>query len=416
MSVVLCVGLAGPNAPLDLIEQSAVGPDDLAKSLARLVAAEGFRESVLLSTCLRTEAYVVADRYHSAVAEVRGFFADHSGLSEERISEHLFAYEGDHAVTHLFRLAAGLESASLGETEILGQIRRADEGAALAGTLGPTLHRLFRFARRAGRRARVETGIGRGAASLAHAAVLLASPAVRNIDAAAAVVVGAGEVGTDTARALRGASATLGITIVSRTPSAADALAAEAGGTSAPLSSLQEVLQTADLVVTCTSASEAVLDRAMVEAAGRDLVLVDLGVPRDIDPEVVAVPGIRLFDMDDIAAYAAGVAEGRRREVPKVERIVDRELAAYREELSARAVAPLVSALHARAELIRGSELERHARLLGDVTSEQKEVIDALTRALVAKLVHTPSVRLKSASGTGEGEHMAEAFRRLYDL
>lgn len=419
--MILVVGVAGPGTPLHLIEATSVSAEQLPKALGALTSGEHVREAVLVSTCMRTEAYVVVDRYHAATADVRRFLAESSGIGEEEISSHLFAYEGDHAVSHLFRLACGLESASLGESEILGQLRLATEIALAEGAAGTTLDRLFRAARGAGRRARVQTAIGRGATSLAHAAVGLAASRVSTDSLAEVLVIGAGEVAGDAARAARAAAPHVNLTVLSRSPERAEDLADAVGASAVGPEMLGPTLQRADLVLACTSAEEPVLTADFVIATldgrgDRPLLLVDLGVPRDVEPAVADLTGVSLLDMDDIAAFAASVGESRRREVPKVEALITERVAAYEAEVSARAVAPLLTALHAHAEAIRVGEIDRHRRLLADLSDEQRDAVDALTQALVAKLLHRPSVEIRSSAASPTGEQMAEAVRRLYDL
>ena len=421
MSMILVVGLAGPGTPLDLIEGTAVAREDLPKALRLLRSGDHVREAVLVSTCMRTEAYVVVDRYHAATAEVRRYFAAQSGLTEDEISAHLFAYEGDHAVSHLFRVACGLESASLGESEILGQLRSAAEIAADEGASGATLHRLFRAARSAGRRARVETAIGRGATSLAHAAVALTLSRLGDASPSRVLVIGAGEVGSDAARAVRTSAPAASLSVMSRSADRAQRLAASVGAATASFDALGSEIEQADVVLACTSAPEPVVSPEVVSAAlsrraGRPLLLVDLGVPRDVDPAVDDLEGSTVLDMDDIAAYAGSVAESRRREVPKVEALIDEHLSLYAAEVSARAVAPLLAALHERAESVRAGEVARHRRLLADLTDAQRDAVESLTQALVAKLLHTPSVTIKALAGTPDGERVADVLRQLYDL
>lgn len=421
MSMILVVGLAGPGTPLGLIEATSVSAEQLPKALHALTSAEHVREAVLVSTCLRTEAYVVVDRYHAAAADVRRFLAEWSRVSEDDISSNLFAYEGDQAVSHLFRLACGLESAALGESEILGQLRAAAEAAVAEGAAGTTLDRLFRAARGAGRRARVATAIGRGATSLAHAAVALATSRVEADLLSDVLIIGAGEVATDAARAARTSVPHAGLTVVSRSPERAGALADAVGASLTTPEMLPDAIGRADLVLACTSASEPVLTAELVATAlrgrrERPLLLIDLGVPRDVDPAVADLAGATLLDMDNIAAFAASVADSRRREIPKVEALIAERIAAYEAEVSARAVAPLLAALHARAEAVRLGELERHRRLLADLSDAQREAVDSLTQALVAKLLHRPSVEIRSSATSAEGPRMAEAVRRLYDL
>jgi glutamyl-tRNA reductase len=312
-------------------------------------------------------------------------------------------------------VAAGLDSALLGESEILGQVRRAWEVAALEGASGPTLNQLFRHAVEVGKRVRHQTGIGRRLTSLSSAAVALAGERLGGLDGRTVLVVGAGAMGERIAKAatVKGARAV----IANRTVERARVVADEVGGAAIGLASMLSALAEVDAVLTSTGSSTPLIERADLEAAvaGRrtPLLVVDVAVPRDVDPAVSTLAGVTLLDMDDLRASVDAGLAARRREVGRARDLIDEEVSRYRDAATARSAAPLVVALRQRAEEVRAAEVARLARNLGPA---EREALDALSRGLVAKLLHEPTVRLKEAGGTARGERLAEATRELFDL
>ncbi len=419
MSLV-AIGLNHKSVPLDLLERMSLGESDLPKALHALVARPHVREAVLLSTCNRTEVYVYAERFHGAYQDVRDTLAELCHLLSEEFSEYLYAHYDLDATQHLFSVVSGLDSAVLGETEVLGQVRRAWEVAQAEAVAGPSLNRLFRHAIEVGKRARTETSISRHITSVSQAAVAMAAEHLGGLDGRTVLVLGAGEMGEGMAVSLAGAGVGE-IVVVNRTVANAAELAARVGGRAAQLSDLGAELVAADLLLTSTGASSMIVETADVAAvmaarAGRPLLIVDIAVPRDVDPSAAQLEGLTLLDMSDLTAFAeAGVRE-RRREVDAVGRIIDEEITRYCAEGSAREVAPLIAALHERGEAVRVAELERQRARLADLGPAERAAVEAVTRGIVAKLLHTPTVRVKDASGSARGEQLAATLRDLFDL
>ncbi len=433
MSVVV-VGLEQRLAPLDLFERVALGDDALPKVLARLRDRGNLAEAVVVSTCQRVEVYAVVDRFHQGVAEIHETLADLVGVPAERLEEHAVLRFDDDVADHLFSVAAGLESAVLGETEVLGQVRRAWERSQRSDASGPVLGALFRHAVEAGKRVRSETSIARGVTSMSHGAVALAARrAGGDLGGLAAVVIGAGEMGSGVLAALTGGSGSgwghpRTVTVVNRTPSRAHAhvqgVPAGFGGTvaAADLSDLPAVLAGADVVVASVASTAPVVDAASVAAAveGRDpsrpMIVVDLGVPRNVEPAVAGIAGVDLLDIDDLRRSVDDALSGRRGEVEQARRIVAGELERYRVAARARGAAPVIAALRGQAEAARVAELQRQREKRGDLTDEQWAQVDEVTRAMVASLLHQPTVALKEAAGTPRGERLVEALRALFSL
>ena len=419
MSVVV-VGLNHRTVPLDLLERMTVPASRLPKALADLTSREHVTEAVVLSTCNRIEVYVFAEKFHGAYQDIRNFFAEASHVAPEEFSDHLTSlYDGD-AARHLFSVASGLDSAVLGEHEILGQVRKSWETASTEGAVGPVLNPLFRHALEVGKRVRTETAISRNITSVSQAAVAMATERLGGLEGRQVLVVGAGEMGEGLARALHGGGVA-GIRVANRTWDRAVEVAGRLGGEPVRLDDLPHHLAEVDMLLTSTGASAVILehgDLASVvgERHGRELLVVDIAVPRDVDPAAGEIDGLTLLDMDDLREFAEVGIRERQREVTAVQVIVDAELDRYVDESTARSVAPLVSSLRARGDLVRSGELQRLSARLGDLDDRQRDAVEALAAGIVGKLLHEPTVRMKDAAGTARGERLAEALRDLFNL
>ena len=409
------------TVPLAALEPMIVSPADLPKALADLAARPHLDEVVVVSTCMRTEVYALVNRFHGAMADIREFLATWSGEPPEEFSDTLYAYFEEAAITHLFRVSSGLDSASLGEPEVLGQVRNAWEVAKKEGACGPVLNGAFRHALQAGKRARAETTISRGTTSLSYAALEMVSAALGTLEGKQALVIGLGEVGESTARALASIPSTPPVIVANRTKVKANQLAASLPGEAVPCSALETALSRADIVACCTAGDGTILGASTVRDAlarrpERPLVLIDLAVPRDIDPAVGGLAGVTLLNMDDISGFIRSRMEERRAEVPAVELIIVDEVERYGTSLAARSVVPLVSTLHDRAEEIRQAELAYFDGRLRDLGEPERQALEAMTKRIVAKLLHGPTVNLKAAAGTARGEVLADAFQDLFGL
>lgn len=420
MSLVV-VGINHRTAPLDVLESVAVLPETLGKATHDLRTRDDIAEVVVLSTCNRTEVYVDAARFHGALRDVRGFFSTWSGRPPEDFADYVYDLHEERAARHLLRVASGLDSVVIGESEVLRQVRAAWEASRRERGAGPVLSALFRQAVSTGKRVRAETSISRGSTSLAHAALAL----VEQDDAAgiceSVLLIGAGEMGESMARALVKHRGGVRLVVTSRTAERASALAEQVGAESAAWEDVPSYLSEVDLVATSTAAPAAVLDEELVRSAmarrvGRVLTIVDLAVPRDVAPAVKRIPGVRLFDMDDLKARAVEALSARAAEVPQAEAIVGEDLERYLGSIEQRQVAPLVRALRDRAEDIRSAEIERARRALVGLDSREWRAVESLTRGLVTKLLHEPTVNLKAAAGTAHADALGRALEELFDL
>lgn len=419
MSVVV-VGCHERDASLDLLGRLAVNDDDLPKALRSLCDGADVVEAVVLSTCLRTEVYAVVERFHQGLEDIRSFFQQRLGSRCDAVDlDSLLSVAYDEAAArHLFEVAAGLDSALLGEGEVLRQVRVAAERASAERAAGPVLGGLFRAAIAAGKRVRTETAIARGTTSIAHVALSVAEARLADLAAARVLLVGAGEAGAGLATTLAGAAPDWSFSVASRAPERAAALAARVGGRPVPLEELPSELAAADLLLTATSAPEPIVRPTDVggSRADRPLLVIDAGVPRDVDPAVAGIDGVTVYDLDDLNAYAESEIASRRAEIPRAQAIVDEELDRYRSSVLDRSVAPLIGALRSRAEAVRAGELARLEGRLARLGDPERRLVDEATRRIVAKLLHEPTVQLKQAAGSPRAERLAEALRVLFDL
>jgi glutamyl-tRNA reductase len=407
------VGISHKNAPVAVREHFAFGADDLPAVLSRL--GERYAGAALLSTCNRTEVYVVSPRGIGDPRSVVALLSEAKGEAPVEGAP-FFALSGKDATRHLFRVAAGIESMVVGESEILGQVRAAFAAATVAGTHTLALSRMFHTAIRVGRRARSQTHIGRYAVSVSSTAVSLARSTLGDLGGRTVLVVSAGEAGKLTARHLR-ESGVAEMLVTNRRAERACELAAELGGTAVPFEQLPDHLRRADIAITSTASPDWVIDRALVERVmaarpNRPLLLVDIAVPRDIDPGVRDVPGIHLYDIDGLQGIAQANINLRRQEVAQVEEIVEDAVVRYSDWLRSLEVVPTIAALREDAEAVRAAELERTLARTRMSAADRKRV-EAMSKALVKKLLHAPVSRLKTA---GEGERFVEAARALFNL
>jgi glutamyl-tRNA reductase len=416
---ILVVGVNHRSGPLPLLERLTIAPDLLGKAVAGLVMRDSIREAVVLSTCNRTEVYVVAELFHGAYADVRDFLCELGDIDRDELTKYLFSEHDEAAITHLFEVAAGLDSAVLGESEILGQVRSAWEVAQAESAARTTLNLLFRSAIETGKRARNETAIGRGTASVSHAAVEMLHDIVGDIADKRVVVVGAGSMGEGVAIALRKAGGAE-ITVVNRSPERGAALAERVDGAAVGFDALHESLAAADVVIAGTGSGEPLITEAVVTSARigavTELHVFDIGLPRDVEASVADLQGVTAFDLDDLRDWADRGRSNRELEAENVRAIVREEVENFGIESTARQAAPLVAAMHVAAESVRTGELERYALRLAGLGEAERKAVDALTKAIVAKLLHEPSVRLKSQAGTPQGDRNAAAVRDLFDL
>jgi glutamyl-tRNA reductase len=404
MSIVL-VGISHHQAPVELRERAALDPQR-ASELARQLAGES-GEAVCLSTCNRTELYLAATSPDEAEQRAEAALLE----LETELGPALYRLRDEGAALHLFRVAAGLDSMVPGEGEILGQVRTAHE----LGVAGPVLDRLFRQALHAGKKARAQTAIGESPASVSSAAAALAEQVFGDLRGRSILVVGAGKVGELAVRNLVSRGATISF-VANRSVDRAGELARSVGAEAIPLDRVQSELERADVVLSSTGASGWILTRAQLEQAlparkGRPLFLIDLAVPRDLDPGIHELDGCYLYDIDDLEAVVAETLAGRRREAERAEAIVAEEADRFRDWHASLDVVPAIASLRARAEEIRAAELRR-----AKLSDSERRAAESVTAAVLNKLLHLPTIRMKEAAAAADGVLYADAVRHLFGL
>ncbi|MEY4015376.1 MAG: glutamyl-tRNA reductase [Actinobacteria bacterium] len=418
MSIVV-LGVNYHTSPVTLLEKVMIPVPAMSEALRALSSHSDIREVVVLSTCNRTEVYAVAERFHGAHTDILQFLCETSGLSADDITPHLYSQYDDDAVVHLFEVAAGIDSAVLGETEIVGQVRDAWDFAMKQGTSRSTLNLLFRYALESGKRARTETGISRSTASVAHAAVEMSEEILGTLKGKRVLVVGAGEMGEGVAGALSRAG-TDSITVLNRTISRAEELAKKIGARVSDFGNLESELTTADVVLACTGAGGVIIDHELMvrvrQGVSTPILVVDIALPRDVAASVAELPGVTLRDLDHLSDWAQRGIDKRASEVGQVRKIIGEEVDRFLLDQTQRQAAPLVAQLREVVESIRMAELERFDSALSSMTPEQRELVESISHGIINKMLHVPSVRLREAAGTPQGERLSAAVRDLFSL
>jgi glutamyl-tRNA reductase len=412
------VGTSHHRAPLELREQIFVSAADNRELVERLAGRDA--EALVLSTCNRTELYLVHGDEEAAQARAYAELAGLADLSESELAPALYTLTEEAAALHAFRVAAGLDSLIPGEAQILGQVRAAYELAQAADTAGPVLHRLFRQALRVGRRVRTETAIGENPASISSAAAELAERVFGSLEGRRILILGAGKM-SDLATVNLISRGVESVFVANRSLERAKRLAARFGGRAVGLDAVEAELERADVVVASTSAQGFVLSaeqvvRAMAKRRGRPIFFIDIAVPRDVDPAVNDIEGCYLYDVDDLERVVEESVAGRREEAVRAEAIVSEEAQRFRDWQLSLDVVPAIASLRALAESIRMDELARAEGRLGSLSPSQRRAVESLTAQIVNKLLHPPTVRMKEAAAAADGVLYADAIRHLFAL
>jgi glutamyl-tRNA reductase len=413
---IIATGLSHKTAPVELRER--LPATAVPAALEALRDESGVGESVILSTCNRTEVYASLPSPDDSV--VREFLARRCEMEVAQLAPHLYRHLDRAAAVHLFHVASGTDSMAVGEYQILGQVKQALTCAQTQGTARAVLGQLFQSALAVGKRARAETDIGSGAFSVAGCAVALARQIFESLAGKRVLILGAGEMAEAAARNLVAAGAE-SVFVANRTFDRAQALAREFGGEAVRFDDLEPALRTAHIVIASTASPHTVVHRELVARAMRarrhePLFLIDIAVPRDIEPAVGRLDNVYLYDIDDLTAVAAGDAASRRREIEKVEAIVQQEADRFMRWVRSLAVAPTIRALQAKLETIRRQELERATGRLGGLSEAQREAIERLTQAIIDKTLHSPAVQLRQGAEDGERIDESAALRKLFEL
>jgi len=415
---VLVVGLSHRSAPVSLLEKVALSGDAQTKLLADVAATDHAVEALVLSTCNRVEVYADVDKFHGALTDLSELLSRHAGVPLESLTPHLYVHYEDRAVAHLFSVVCGLDSMVVGESQIVGQVKQALRLAQGAGTTSRVLSGLMQQALRVGKRARTETGIDRAGRSLVTAGLEEAARELGSLSDREVLVVGAGSMSA-LATTVASQSGARRVVVANRTLGHAVRLATSVGGAAVKLDQLEAAIVTADLVISCTGAVGHVIEADLVAAAqrlrsDRPLVLLDLALPRDVDPAVHDIDGVSVVDLETLASTLVDTEHAA--DVEATRTIVADEVAAFLGWQRASDVAPTVVALRGMAEDVVVAELTRLAGRAPDLDDRTRDEIESTGRRVVDKLLHAPTVRVKEFANEPGGQYYADALSRLFDL
>ncbi|MDR0788057.1 MAG: glutamyl-tRNA reductase [Gemmatimonadota bacterium] len=422
---IIVIGANHRTAPIEVRERFSMSQSEAPGVVSRLVDSGAANEAVLLSTCNRTELYVAADDAQRAEAAFRGVLSHRLAVPTESLSGFLYMHRDRAAVQHLFRVTAGLDSMVLGEPQIQGQVREAYEVSrqtpGLTGSVvGPMLNRLFQTALSVGGRVRTETHVGLGAASISTAAVELAKKIFGTLRGRRALVMGAGEMSEVTLELLC-SEGVRGTIVTNRTFARAVEMAGRWGGQAVPWDDFPRAIHGVDIVICSTAAPHPVITlerfrKAMPKGASRPLCIIDIAIPRDVEPLVGDEPNVFLYNIDDLRQVIDDSLERRRSEVPRADEIVAEVGEEYWNWYAGLAVVPTIRDLREKGEVLRQGELDRVMRRLSHLSAEDRSEVEAMTRSLLNKLLHTPTVRLREAAGNGRGTAVLDSARYLFEL
>lgn len=420
MPELLSIGISHKTAPVALRERLSLATGQAKQLMHDLVGSEEIHETVAISTCNRTELYLVASDSVAAEAVALGRLAKLADIRPTELVERLYTFHGSDMVAHLMRVAGGLDSMVVGETEILGQVKRSYEVALEEQVTGAIINKLFTNAIAAGKRVQSETWIGAGRVSVSSTAVELARESAGELSSKRALVIGAGGNGELTARALSDAGVDT-IFVANRQYGRAIGVAEVIGGRAVRFESLPEELVGADIVLSSTGSPHTLLHsdemmQVMQEREGRPLVMIDIAVPRDIDPAVGLVPGITLFDMDDLQETVANTIQVRRSEAAKAEGVVAQEVEKFERWLTTLDVIPTISELRQRGNQIAAHVVEENAGKFEDLSDDDRARLEAMAQSIVSRMLHEPTLKLKKATENDDAYVYLQALRELFGL
>ncbi len=419
MNLIL-VGISHRSAPVEIRERMNIHESRLSAALDDLMARDGIREALILSTCNRVDLAAAGEEGAETESPLRRFLTDYHRYDPTAHEQHLYWYRDADVVRHLFRVACSLDSMIVGEPQILGQFKQAYLTAREAGALSGTLRDVSEQALAVGRRVRRETGLGTSAVSVSYAAVELARKIFGTLRGKTIFILGAGKMSELAARHLVSSGAS-SILVSNRTYERARELAAAFSGTAVPFESVLTQLQRADIVISSTGSPDFIVTRAaaehlLAERKQRPMFFVDIAVPRDIDPAVNELDNAFVYDIDDLEQVVKENLAERQREAVRAEKIVEEELERTLRRLASRELAPTIVALEQRLESIRRAEIERYRGRLGALTPEQRESVEALTRGMLNKILHGPITEMKSRAGGPEHSALVNLVRRMFGV
>lgn len=417
---ILVVGLNYRTAPVEVRERFSFAEKDMPQALQELLRTKSVLEGVIIATCNRTEIYVVVDRLHMCGYFIRCFMERWFGVPREEFTRHLYIYEEDQAIRHLFRVACGLDSMVLGETQILGQVKNAFLLSQSEKGTGTWFNMLFKQAVTLGKRAHSETAIGESAVSISYAAVELGKRIFGSFSGKRVLIFGAGKMSELTAKHLSGGGAEE-VLVANRTFARAQELAAKCGGTPCTMQDAMQRLEEVDILISSTGAegyviTSAQVARSMKQRQHRPLFMIDIAVPRDIEPAIGELENVFLYDIDDLEGIVESNMEMRRGEAAKIETMIEGEMDAFASWLQTLGVKPVIRALQEKAAGIHESTLDSLFNKLPELDERQRKVIRRLTKSIVNQMMHDPINRIKELAGEQQGAEALEMFTHIFAL
>ena len=416
----LVVGVNYRSAPVEIREKLSFIENELPQAMQALNKQKSILENVIVSTCNRTEIYAVVDQLHTGKYYVKQFLADYFDLPQESFSQYLFVHEKDGAVEHLFRVTAGIDSMVLGETQILGQVKGSFLAGQEIGTTGTVFNQLFKQAVTLAKRAHSETAIGENAVSVSYAAVELGKKIFGTLKNKHVVILGAGKMGELAIKNLQGSGADR-ITVINRTFEKAEVLADKFGGKAKPLSELQCALLDADILISSTGAQDFVIDLELMQFVeklrkGKPLFLVDIAVPRDMDPRIGDLPNVFLYDIDDMQGIVNANLAERERAAKQIVAMIDKEANLFNDWMTTLGVVPVISALRERALGIQAETMASIENKMPDLTDREKKILNKHTKSIINQLLKEPILQAKEMAGSPKSREQLEMFQQIFGI
>ncbi|HSJ38293.1 MAG TPA: glutamyl-tRNA reductase [Planococcus sp. (in: firmicutes)] len=416
----IVVGVNYRSAPLEIREKLSFIENELPQAMQALNKQKSILENVIISTCNRTEIYAVVDQLHTGKYYVKQFLADYFDLPQESFSQYLFVHEKDEAVEHLFHVTAGIDSMVLGETQILGQVKGSFLAGQEIGTTGTVFNQLFKQAVTLAKRAHSETAIGENAVSVSYAAVELGKKIFGTLKNKHVVILGAGKMGELAIKNLQGSGADR-ITVINRTFEKAEVLADKFGGKAKPLSELQCALLDADILISSTGAQDFVIDLELMQFVeklrkGKPLFLVDIAVPRDMDPRIGDLPNVFLYDIDDMQGIVNANLAERERAAKQIVTMIDKEANQFNDWLTTLGVVPVISALRERALGIQSETMMSIENKMPDLTDREKKILNKHTKSIINQLLKEPILQAKEMAGSPKSREQLQMFQQIFGI
>lgn len=417
---ILVVGLNYKTAPVEIRERLSFQEADLQRAMSSLQTKKSILENVIVSTCNRTEIYAVVDQLHTGRYYIKDFLANWFGIEKEEFSPYLFIYEKDGAMEHLFKVSCGLDSMIVGETQILGQVRKSFLSAQEVGATGTVFNELFKQSITLAKKAHSETDIASNAVSVSYAAVELAKKIFGDLNKKHVLILGAGKMGELAIQNLQGSGATK-ITVINRTFEKAQALAAKFNGQAKQLRELQCALMEADILITSTGSKEAVIDKEMmvhVEGMrkGRPFFMVDIAVPRDLDPAINELDNVFLYDIDDLEGIVQANLAERQQAAEAIEIMVEETIVNFKEWLNMLGVVPVISALREKALGVQAETMQSIERKMPSLTERERKILNKHTKSIINQLLKDPILQAKELAALPDGDEKLELFMKIFNL